>query len=118
MTSSPPYATDRAALERVCEVVPTRGSGPGGQHRNKVETGVRVTHGPSGLVVVATRHRSREQNLDDAYERLAQRLERLNFVPVPRRPTRPTAASKRRRLDEKRRRGAKKQGRQGGGGDE
>ena len=32
----------------------SRSSGPGGQHRNKVETGVRLTHRPSGTVVTLT----------------------------------------------------------------
>ncbi len=112
----PPYATDRASLERVCEVQPTRGSGPGGQHRNKVETGIRLSHPPSGVVIVATSRRERTQNLEDAFERLATRLAQLNFVPKRRRATRPTAGSKRRRLAEKRHAGEKKQNRRGGGG--
>lgn len=109
------FPTDRASLERVCEIEPTRGSGPGGQHRNKVETGVRVTHRPSGIVVLATRHRSRERNLDDAYERIAARLEELQRPVTPRRATRPTAGSRRRRLEGKRRQGQKKADRRGGG---
>jgi len=102
------WPTDRESLEKVCEVEPTRGSGPGGQHRNKVETGVRVSH-PSGIVVLATRHRSQRQNLDDAYERITEKLEALNFVPKPRKPTKPSKGAKRRRLDEKKRDSVKKQ---------
>ena len=105
------WPTDRESLERVCEVEPTRGSGPGGQHRNKVETGVRVSH-PSGIVVLATRHRSQKQNLDDAYERLEEKLAALNFVPKPRKPTKPSKGAKRRRLDAKKRDSMKKQSRQ------
>jgi len=33
-------------------------SGPGGQHRNKTESGVRLTHGPTGVTVSATERRS------------------------------------------------------------
>jgi ribosome-associated protein len=94
------WATDRETLEKLCEVEPTRGSGPGGQHRNKVETGVRVSH-PSGIVVLSTSHRSQRQNLDEAYERLVAKLEKLNFVPKVRRPTKPSKGAKRRRLDSK-----------------
>jgi ribosome-associated protein len=102
------WATDREALEKLCEVEPTRGSGPGGQHRNKVETGVRVSH-PSGIVVLATKHRSQRQNLDEAYERLAEKLAALNFVPKARKPTKPTRGSTRRRLESKKRDAQKKQ---------
>ena len=33
-------------------------SGPGGQHRNRTESGVRLTHRPTGIVVLATERRS------------------------------------------------------------
>lgn len=113
----PPYATDRDTLEKLCQVEFTRGSGPGGQHRNKVETAVRLTHPPSGIQVLASNHRSQSMNLDEAFARLAEKLERLNFVPKVRRPTRPTKGSKRRRLESKRRDAQKKQDRRGRGDD-
>jgi protein subunit release factor B len=105
------WPTDRASLEAVCEVEATRGSGPGGQHRNKVETGVRVAH-PSGIVVLATRHRSRLQNLDDAFERIAEKLTVMQTPQKPRTATKPSKASKRRRLNDKKMAGAKKKERQ------
>ncbi len=46
-----------------------RGSGPGGQHRNTSETGVRITHLPSGVVATATESRSRNMNLQRAMAR-------------------------------------------------
>ena len=104
------WPTDRDSIVKVCEVEPTRGSGPGGQHRNKVETGVRVSH-PSGVVVLATRHRSQSMNLEDAYDRIAEKLEALNFVPKVRKPTKPSKGAKRRRLDSKKRDSIKKQSR-------
>ena len=107
----PPYRTERDEMERVSTVEPTRGSGPGGQRRNKVETGVRLTHPPSGVVIVATRRASRLSNLEDAYERLARRLEALNHVPKRRRKTRPSQAAKETRLEGKKRQADKKAGR-------
>jgi protein subunit release factor B len=98
------YATDREALERDSELEFFVAGGPGGQHRNKVETGVRLTHRPTGLVVTATERRSQSANREAAYERLAGRLAELQRVRKPRRPTRPTAAAKRARVEDKKRR--------------
>ena len=97
------YPTDRASLERDCDLEFFIASGPGGQHRNKVETGVRLTHRPSGISVTATERRSQHANREVAFERMAARLEELQQVSVPRKPTRPTTASRERRLEAKRR---------------
>ncbi len=96
------YPTDRASLERNCDMEFFIASGPGGQHRNKVETGVRLTHLPSGISVTATERRSQHANREVAYERMAARLEELQRVSLPRKPTRPTTASRDRRLAAKR----------------
>jgi len=98
------YPTDRASLERDSDVEYFIASGPGGQHRNKVETGVRLVHRPSGISVTATERRSQHANREVAFERMAQRLQELQQVKKPRRKTRPTAASRVRRLEAKRRR--------------
>ena len=97
------YATDRESLERDCDLEFFIASGPGGQHRNKVETGVRLTHRPSGISVTATERRSQQANRETAYERLAARLEEMQYIPTPRKPTKPSAASRERRLEAKRR---------------
>jgi protein subunit release factor B len=102
------YPTDRASLERDSDIAFFRATGPGGQNRNKVETGVRLTHRPSGIVVTATERRSQAQNREAAFERLAARLEELQREEVPRVPTRPSVASKERRLEAKRRASATK----------
>jgi protein subunit release factor B len=96
------YPTDRASLERDSDLEFFIASGPGGQHRNKVETGVRLTHRPSGISVTATERRSQHANREVAYERMATRLEELQQVSPPRKPTRPTPASRERRLAAKR----------------
>jgi protein subunit release factor B len=88
-------------------------SGPGGQHRNKTETGVRLAHRPTALVVTATERRSQLQNRGAALERLRAVLVKKSYVEPPRIATRPSKGSKRRRLEGKRHTSAKKQSRRG-----
>ena len=104
-----PYPTDRASLQRDCTEEFFLASGHGGQHRNKVETGVRLTHRPSGLTVTATERRSQHANRERAFERMAERLEKWQHRPATRIPTRSTKANRERRLQTKRRRGLIKQ---------
>jgi peptide chain release factor 1 len=52
-----------------------RGSGPGGQHRNKTDTAVRLVHLPSGLVITAEDSRSQWSNITSAKRKLAEALE-------------------------------------------
>ena len=99
----PRWSTDRDSLERDCEIDFFIASGPGGQNRNKVETGVRLTHRPSGIVVTATERRSQLQNREAAFVRMAARLEEAQRVEIPRVATRPSRASRERRLETKRR---------------
>lgn len=94
-----------------------RASGPGGQHRNKRETGVRIVHVPTGITVTATERRERPQNLALALERLERKLEERTRKPKPRKKTRPTRASIERRLEAKRRRAKTKKRRQSDGED-
>jgi ribosome-associated protein len=56
------------------------------------------------IVITANRFRTQERNRADALERLVSLIAQATHAPKPRRPTRPTLASKRRRLDTKRRR--------------
>lgn len=81
-----------------------RASGPGGQHRNKVQSGVRLKHIPTGLVVMATERRTQSENRRVARERLAEKLAELNAPVIPRVETKPTRASKNKRVDSKTRR--------------
>lgn len=96
------YPTDREALERDCDMDFFIASGPGGQNRNKVETGVRLTHRSSGIIVTATERRSQYANREAAFERMADRLEQQQTISTPRFATRPTKASRERRLMTKR----------------
>jgi len=99
--------TDEALLAE-CDTEFFVGPGPGGQHRNKTASAVRLHHGPTGTTVTATERRSQARNRGAALARLRERLGAMGREPVVRRATRPTAGSKRRRLDAKRRTSEKK----------
>jgi len=103
-----PHPTTREALEAACRVEFVRDSGPGGQHRNKRYTGVRLVHEPTGLVVMATERRSQSMNKELAFERMADKLKAKQHRPKKRKPTRPTRGSVTRRLDAKTKRGKTK----------
>jgi protein subunit release factor A len=51
-----------------------RGTGPGGQHRNKTDSCVRITHIESGLSAECCESRSQHQNRGTAFRRLAAKL--------------------------------------------
>ena len=114
-----------------------RSSGPGGQNVNKVSTaaqlrfdiagsavlpeqakvrllriaGKRVT-GDGILLIEAKRHRTQDQNRDDAVARFDSLLRRALEPPKPRIPTKATPASQAKRLETKRRKGEIKKSRQ------
>jgi protein subunit release factor A len=102
-----------AALLAECEETFFTAGGPGGQHRNRTESGVRLAHPPTGAVVTATERRSQARNRGAALDRLRERLAALSHRERPRRATRPTRGSRERRLAEKRRRGERKATRRG-----
>ena len=81
------YDTDPKALAKQVVVETYKSSGPGGQRKNKTETAVRLTHLPSGIMVVAAEYRFQTQNRKLAFERLRERLLKLNRQKKRRIPT-------------------------------
>lgn len=106
-------ALPEEALLAECEVEFFVGGGPGGQHRNKTASAVRLRHPPTGTIVTATERRSQARNRTAALMRLRERLAVMGQEPVPRRATRPTRSSRARRLDQKRHTSEKKAMRRG-----
>ncbi|HTY51100.1 MAG TPA: alternative ribosome rescue aminoacyl-tRNA hydrolase ArfB [Steroidobacteraceae bacterium] len=102
-----------------------RSAGPGGQNVNKVATAVQLRFdlahsvlpqaaqqrlrqlagrrlNDDGTVLITARsHRSQERNREEALERLRALIRAALAAPKPRRPTRPTFASRQRRLQAK-----------------
>ncbi len=125
------------------EFTATRASGPGGQHVNTADTRVQLRWNVASsaalgevqrqrvlaqlasrlttegdLILACDTHRSQRRNRDEVAQRLAALVRQALVPPRPRRPTKPTLASKQRRLEQKKRRGDTKRGRGRSGGDE
>lgn len=78
-----PASLDDDALLSACVLTRDRSSGPGGQHRNKVETRVTVTHTPTGIAAHAGERRSVAENKPVAVFRLRVLLAVACRAPVP-----------------------------------
>ena len=87
-----------------CRVDTFRAGGKGGQHQNKTESGVRLTHGPTGIVVTARDSRSQSRNREAALSRLRRRIEDREKIPKARRSTGVPLKEKRKRVDDKKKR--------------
>ncbi|MEQ1857662.1 MAG: peptide chain release factor-like protein [Longimicrobiales bacterium] len=104
----PVVPADDDALLAECRVETFRSGGPGGQHQNVTESGVRLVHLPTGIRVASREDRSQHRNKSIALARLREKLEALHRRAKPRKKTRVTAAQKRRRREAKRKRGETK----------
>ncbi|HZO22782.1 MAG TPA: alternative ribosome rescue aminoacyl-tRNA hydrolase ArfB [Steroidobacteraceae bacterium] len=119
-------APDVVIADSELEVSFVRSSGPGGQNVNKVASAVQLRFDlaassalrpevkarlralagrrltdEGALLIIARNHRTQEQNRREALERLKDLVVRALVAPKPRRPTKPTRASRQRRLDSK-----------------
>ena len=74
LTSPHPTLLNPEELQRQCRLQALRKGGPGGQHRNKVSSAVRLVHEPTGVVGEASERRDQSQNLSMAIQRLRLRL--------------------------------------------
>ena len=73
-SSDHPAALSTEELLQQCEIRFQRRSGPGGQHRNKVETAVLLSHRPTDLTAEANERRSQAENRKVALFRLRVNL--------------------------------------------
>ena len=87
-----------------CRVETFMAGGKGGQHQNRTESGVRLTHLPTGLVVTAREERSQFRNKATALARLRKRLNALLYRPPSRISTRVPKREREQRLLKKKRR--------------
>ena len=99
-------------LLKECNVNTFRASGKGGQHLNKTDSAVRMTHFPTGLIVTCQDERSQYQNKRKCIIQLRRKLEALNYRPPKRIPTRKPRAAKLKILETKKKQSIKKQLRQ------
>ena len=89
-------------LLKDCKVDTFRASGKGGQHVNKTESAVRLTHLITGIVVTCQDERSQYRNKNIALNRLRKKLIKLNQSPKKRFNTKPTRSSVKKRVFSKR----------------
>lgn len=97
----PQPVPDLEELEKEVEVTVYQASGPGGQHRNRTYSAVRLKHLPTGIVVTAADSRSQLRNRRIALERLAARLAEHYYEDPPRVPTKKSRSVRQRERRDK-----------------
>ena len=100
------------ALLSECKIETFRSGGKGGQHANKTESAVRLTHISSGIQVTCQDERSQYLNKIKCIKELRSRIDKKNYIPPKRIKTKPTKGSIERRLSTKKHKSDKKKNRQ------
>ena len=101
MTERVPIPDSDEGLLKECQIETFRASGKGGQHVNKTESAVRITHLPTSTVATCQEERSQLQNKRKCLNQLRSKLEALNVRPRKRIPTQKPRAAKEKILWEK-----------------
>jgi len=73
-----PDEVDEKITEDKIRIEKFHSGGPGGQHVNKTESGVRIIHIPTGITVSSTKERSQFMNKQDALKKLSAVLKQTN----------------------------------------
>jgi len=107
------YPIDLKNLKKEVRIDYFKSSGPGGQHKNKTMSCVRLCHKSTGIRVIATESRSQIKNRELAFKRLQVKLMELNIKDKERIPTKKPGYVKKQILQNKKKRSQKKQSRKG-----
>ena len=102
---------DLKKLKKEVRIDYYKSSGPGGQHKNKTMSCVRLCNKPTGIRVIATESRSQIKNRELAFKRLQVKLMELNIKEKERIPTTKPRYVKEQILQNKKKRSEKKQSR-------
>lgn len=66
-------------LLKECRVESFKSSGAGGQHVNKTESAIRLTHVPTGIITYSQQERSQHLNKKICLDKLRKKIEILNY---------------------------------------
>ncbi len=105
------HSIDLKNLKKEVRLDYYKSSGPGGQHKNKTMSCVRLYHKTTGIRVVATESRSQIKNKELAFKRLQVKLMELNIKEKERIFTKKPGYVKEQILQNKKKRSEKKQSR-------
>ena len=95
-------------LLNLCRIDTYRSSGSGGQHVNTTDSAVRLTYIPENLSVTCQEERSQYLNKLRCLQKLRDKVDRLNYRPPRRIPTKISKSKKKENLEKKGKHGQKK----------